>query len=299
MPNFDKGNGIKPSMTDTASTIKPSSSPHDIPTDAPAEAYGLPLQPLVPPVGQESRRRSAAEEARTIIANDRLGTLASLTSDGEPWASIVTYATLPGDGALVICVSKLALHGRNLAADQRASFAVAGPVPDGADPSDYGRVTLAGRFVEPQGAEFDAAREAYHSAISSAKTFSDFGDFTFWLMRPEKVRWVGGFGRMASAKTADYASAEPDPVAASAEYAISHLNEDHADALLDMGRVLAGHSDATSARCLRADRYGLDLGLETPRGHTESRVSFSQPATAADGLRAATIDLTKRARGEI
>lgn len=286
-------------MTDTASTIKPSSSPHEIPEDAPAEAYGLPLPPLDPPAGPEPRRRSAAEEARTILANDRLGTLATLTSDGEPWASIVTYATLPEDGALVICVSNLALHGRNLAADQRASFAVSGPVPDGEDPSDYGRVTLAGRFVEPEGADFEAAREAYHAAIPSAKTFSDFGDFTFWLMRPEKVRWVGGFGRMASARADDYASAEVDPVAATADYAIKHLNEDHADALLEMGRVLAGHTDATSAKCLRADRYGLDLGLETPRGYTEARVGFAEPATASDGLRPATIELAKRARGEI
>lgn len=285
-------------MTDTASTVKPSSSPHQVPENAPAEAYGLPLPPLAPPTGPEVRRRTAAEEARTIMANDRLGTLASLTSDGDPWASVVTYATLPEDGALVICVSNLALHGRNLAADQRASFAVPGPVPNGEDPSDYGRVSLAGRFIRPEGAELEAAREIYQAAIPSAATFSDFGDFTFWVMRPDKVRWVGGFGRMASASPEAYASAEVDPVAKSADYAIRHLNEDHADALLDMGRVLAGHTDATAARCLRADRYGIDLGLETPRGYTETRVSFVEPASKPDGLRTATIELTRLARGE-
>lgn len=286
-------------MTDTAATIKPGSSPHDVPADAPAEAYGLPLPPLAPPADPDPRRRSAAEEARTIMANDRVGTLASLTSDGDPWASVVTYATLPEDGAVVICVSTLALHGRNLAADQRASFAVAGPVPEGEDPSDCGRVTLAGRFVQPEGDDLEAARAAYHAAIPSAETFSDFGDFTFWLMRPERVRWVGGFGRMASARADDYATAEPDPVAPAAEYAVRHLNEDHADALLDMGRALAGHTDATAARCLRADRYGLDLELETPRGKTQTRVGFSEPVNERDGLRAATVELAKRARGEL
>lgn len=232
------------------------------------------------------------------MANERLGMLASLTIDGDPWASIVTYAVLPDDGALVVCVSKLALHGRNLAADQRASFAVSGPVPEGEDPSDYGRVSLAGRFVEPEGDELEAARNAYHEAIPSAKTFSGFGDFTFWVMRPTKVRWVGGFGRMASARTDDYASAEPDPVARQADYAVRHMNEDHLDALLDMGRVLAGHSDATAARCARADRYGLDLELETPRGPTPARVGFATPVTEPGGLRAAAVELTKRARGE-
>src|SRR5690606_3887845 len=129
-------------MTETAPTIDPSRSPHSIPQGAPPEAYGLPLEPLAKPTGPEVRRRSASEEARTIMANDRLGTLASLTVDGAPWASVVTYATLPDNGLPVICVSKLALHGRNLASDQRASIAVAGPVPEGEDPSDYGRVTI-------------------------------------------------------------------------------------------------------------------------------------------------------------
>lgn len=232
------------------------------------------------------------------MANDRLATLATLTVDGAPWASVVTYATLPDNGFPVICVSNLALHGRNLASDQRASIAVAGPVPEGEDPSDYGRVTLAGVVEKPEGEVFEAAREAYHAAIPSAETFSSFGDFTFWVLRPEKIRWVGGFGRMASTKADDYAAAEPDPVAPNADYAVRHLNEDHSDALLAMGQVLAGHTDATEARCLRADRYGLDLGLETPRGYTSARVSFTEPVTEPDGLRAATVELARLSRGE-
>src|SRR5688572_17929896 len=107
-------------MTESAPTIDPSRTPHAVPQGAPPEAYGLPLEPLADPVGPEPRRRTASEEARTIMANDRLGTLASLTVDGAPWASIVTYATLPDNGFPVICVSNLALHGRNLASDQRA-----------------------------------------------------------------------------------------------------------------------------------------------------------------------------------
>jgi len=67
-------------------------------------------------------RPSAAEEARTIAASINTGTLATLTTSGDPWASLVTYGLL--DGAPVLCVSDLAEHGRNLAGDQRASIAV-------------------------------------------------------------------------------------------------------------------------------------------------------------------------------
>jgi hypothetical protein len=38
----------------------------------------------------------AAEEARTIAASSNTGTLATLTVDGDPWASFVTYGLLGG-----------------------------------------------------------------------------------------------------------------------------------------------------------------------------------------------------------
>lgn len=176
-------------------------------------------------------------------AGASVGTLASLTAAGDPWASVVTYGQL-GNGMPVLCVSRLALHGRNFAADRRASLAVSAIAEEGQDSSDVGRVTLAGEVEEPVGAELDAARAAYREAVPSAEVFTEFGDFTFWLLRARQVRWVGGFGRMAN-----------------------------------------------------ADRYGLDLVVETPRGRALARVGFAEPIVAADGLRAATVELARRARG--
>lgn len=267
---------------------------HDVPRGAEIGDFPLPLPPLV--AVPDARRTTAAEEARTIVAGSTVGTLASLTGDGSPWASVVTYG-LVGEGTPVLCVSRLALHGRNLASDARASLAVAAPVGDGVDPSDSGRVTLAGTVEQPTGAELDEARAAYEAAVPSAAVFAAFDDFAFWLLRIRKVRWVGGFGRMSSADAESYAAADPDPVAPHADFAVAHLNDDHEDALLDMARAIAGHTDATAATCLRADRYGLDLDVATPRGRALARVGFAEPATAPDGLRAATVELARRARG--
>ena len=89
-----------------------------------------------------------------------------------------------------------------------------------------------------------------------------------------------------------------DPVSQGAARAIDHLNEDHPDALLGMARAIAGHTDATAATCLRADRYGLDLDVATPRGRALARVVFAEPATAPDGLRAATVELARRSRAQ-
>jgi heme iron utilization protein len=95
-----------------------------------------------------------------------------------------------------------------------------------------------------------------------------------WVLRVQRVRWVGGYGRMDSATGEDYAAAAADPVSPHADGAIVHLNNDHADALVAMAQAFGGYPDTTAATCTGADRYGL----------------------AIDELRSATVELTHRAR---
>jgi putative heme iron utilization protein len=256
---------------------------------APAEVFDTPA-PLTPVPSVAVR--TPAEEARTLVAQGRMAALATLSDDGSPWCSLVLYAPLD-DGTPVLCLSTLAEHGRNVARDPRASLAI-GETDVAGDPLDSGRVTLAGRLELPR--DLEAARAAYRSASPASGLYGGFGDFTYYALAIERVRWVGGYGRMDSTEAAAYHAAQPDPVAPGAAYAVRHLNEDHADALLAMAQALAGHPDATEATCARIDRYGLDLAIRTPRGRTVARLAFAEPATAPGGLRAATVELARRAR---
>ncbi|SEH52515.1 hypothetical protein SAMN04489835_0952 [Mycolicibacterium rutilum] len=247
-----------------------------------------PLTEIVNPV-----RPSAAEEARTIAASTNVGTLATLTGDGDPWASFVTYGLL--DGAPVLCVSNLAEHGRNLAGDPRASIAIVAPSAQ-SDPLASARITLAGVASRPEGDELAAAREAHLAAVAAAKYYIDYSDFTLWLLRVNRVRWVGGYGRMASTSGEDYTAAQPDPVAPRAAGAVEHLNADHADSLVAMAKVLGGYPDTTAATCTGADRYGLDLRLQTARGMAYTRIGYATPIDSIGELRSATVELARRAR---
>ncbi|WP_028062867.1 HugZ family pyridoxamine 5'-phosphate oxidase [Solirubrobacter soli] len=241
-----------------------------------------------------ARRRTPAEEARTLVASTQTAALATLSEDGSPWGSLVLYAALE-DGSPVLCLSTLAEHGRNITRDPRASLVV-GETDVAGDPLDSGRVTLAGVLETPVGAELDAARDAYKAASPASGLYGGFGDFTYYVLRIERVRWVGGYGRMDSTDADAFHAAEPDPVASGAAYAIEHLNDDHADALLLMAQKLAGHPDASEAKCVRIDRYGMDLHVQTPRGFAETRLEFAEPANRPGDLRAATVELAKRAR---
>ena len=259
---------------------------HGDPGDAPTLAP--PLTAVADPT-----RPSAAEEARTIAASTNAATLASLTTSGDPWASFVTYGLL--GGAPVLCVSHLAEHGRNLAADPRASLSVVAPGAH-ADPLASPRITLAGVVEHPADDELTAARAAHLAAVPAAKYYIDYSDFALWVLRVQRVRWVGGYGRMDSATAAQYAEAEPDPITRHAAGAIEHLNADHGAGLADIARALGGFPDAESAECTGIDRYGLDLKVDTPRGWAYTRAGFCGRLNSPDELRLAAADLVHRAR---
>lgn len=259
---------------------------HGDPGDAPSAPP--PLTAVVNPV-----RPSAAEEARTIAASTNTGTLATLTAEGDPWASFVTYGLL--GGAPVLCVSNLAEHGRNLAGDPRASIAIIAAATE-SDPLANARVTLAGVAQRPTGDVLAAAREAHLAAVAAAKYYIDYSDFSVWVLQVHRVRWVGGYGRMDSATGPDYVSAAADPVSPQAAGAIAHLNADHADSLALMARTLGGYPDTTAAECTGADRYGLDLKVTTERGVAYTRIGYPHRLDAADQMRAATVELVQQAK---
>lgn len=248
-----------------------------------------PLEPVEP-----GERRTPAEEARTLLAHSDVATLATLSEDGTPWASMIMFGTL-ADGSPALMVSTLAEHGRNLERDQRGSISVMAP-RRGPDPLQNGRVTLAGVFEKPQGERLEAARQACYDAMMYARTYEKMADFSVWVLNVERVRWVGGYGVMGSDDAASYATAAIDPTAPNAEHAIEHLNEDHADALILIAQKLGGYPDGTAAVCTSIDRYGMDLSIDTPRGKAPARIGFAEPCTEADGLRMATVELARRAR---
>src|SRR3984957_18917264 len=269
-------------MSETSSNSAPD---HGVVDGAPS--VPPPLSPVDP-----APRLTPAEEARTLLARTNVGALATVTADRDPWASLITYGALE-DGSPVLCVSRLAEHGRNLDADARASIVITQPDPP-ADPLAAARVTLAGRAARPAGdAELARARQVHLDAVPAARIYIDFSDFSLWVLHVERVRWVGGYGRMDSATGEQYLAAEPDPVTPAAAGAIAHLNADHADALTAMAQVFGGYPDTANAVCTDIDRYGLDLRVHTPRGVAYTRVGFPDPLSSASQLRSVTAELAR------
>ena len=255
-------------------------------------------EPAEPPTNPAAEP-SHAERVRTLVAGQTRGSLATLAVDppGTPFGSVVTYGLDPR-GRPVSFVSTLAEHTRNLLADPRASLLVLEAVTDGSDPLAASRATLLG-LLEQVGDEAEAqeAKEAYLVANPQA-FYVTYGDFLCVRLEVQQIRYVGGFGRMSWVDVADYASAEPDPLAAHAAGIVGHMNADHADALVELCHAYAGRGDVTSAQMTSVDRYGFEVvaAVTGPRQQAAFRVGFRTEQAAPDAVRKELVGMLHAAR---
>lgn len=234
------------------------------------------------------------ERARTLAAAVTTGALCTIAKDPEgfPYGSFVTFAL--DEGAPVFLISELAEHTKNLRADARASLLAAESGQD--DPLANGRVTLVGRCeILGEGVERDAARSAYLEALPNAAYYADYKDFSFWKLRVESLRYIGGYGRMSWVSKEDWFAGLPDPIAPHALAIIDHMNADHASTMAEYCRAFSKAKETTAATMSSVDRYGFEMSAETAKGPRPIRLAFPQPIETTEDARREMVALAKRA----
>lgn len=238
-----------------------------------------------------------AERARTLLESLSTGTLCTIATQpaGFPYGSFVTYAA--NGGRPLFFISSLAEHTRNLKADERASLLVA--EGGGDDPLARARVTVIGH-CRPIGAEERAqAADSYLAVHPNAGYYIDFKDFAFWRLDVESLRYIGGYGRMSWVDVEDWRRAEPDPIAPHAAAILSHMNDDHAQNLLDYCRAFTRASDASAAQMTSIDRYGFEMSVETAKGPRPVRLAFAQQIATPQDARRELVALATAARNAL
>jgi putative heme iron utilization protein len=193
------------------------------------------------------------------------GTLAthSRAPQGFPYPSILPFAP-DAQHRPTILVSRLAEHTRNLQDDARAGFLLVDA--SAGDVLNAERITLLGRFAPVEAAPPLVSR--YLRYQPDAQRYLALGDFSFWTLMPERMRYIGGFGAMGWLDAADLDPLEP------------LASEDEA-ALID--RFERDARRGAHVELLGVDRYGADLRIAGAR----ARHPFSTPLTDPQALSAA------------
>ena len=131
--------------------------------------------------------------SRTAAA---LGTL----HEGAPFVSMVPFAVLPEGDAFVVHVSRLAGHTKDMLADPRVSLLVMQPEGEGVAAQALARVTVQGEATEmARGSDGERdCRGTYLARFPEAAPLTEFGDFSFFAIRPSQARFVAGFAQAMS-----------------------------------------------------------------------------------------------------
>ena len=226
--------------------------------------------------------------AKKLIREARSGALATLMAGaGDPYCSLVNVATAT-DGSLLLLISKLAIHTKNILADPRVSVML--DERKEGDPLQGARVMLLGRAEKTASAE---ARRRYLSYQPEAEMFVSFADFAFYEVKLRAAHLVAGFGRIVDLAPSDVLiSLEGAETLMAAETdVIEHMNTDHAEACRLYATKLLGAPDG-DWHCVGCDPEGLDL----QNGRTGLRLPFSQRVTTPGVLRAVLKTLAEQAR---
>ncbi|MBI5007449.1 MAG: pyridoxamine 5'-phosphate oxidase family protein [Nitrosomonadales bacterium] len=134
---------------------------------------------------------TTALAARQLLRAHRYGALSTLSKkfDGHPFGSITPYL-VDHDGSLLILISALAEHTKNIQHDPRVSLIT----HNQEDPhiQTQGRLTVVGTAsLDPERA---AIGKRYLRYFPEAHTYYDMPDFQFYRIVPLALRYIGGFG---------------------------------------------------------------------------------------------------------
>jgi len=126
--------------------------------------------------------------------------LGTITDDGAALVSMVPYALEPHLGYLVIHVSDLAAHTRNLGLRPRVSLLVMQSEVPGEPVHALPRVTFDGfaSVLTPDSQPWQLCRTAYLQRFPEAEPMTQLGDFKFVAVEVRGARQVAGFGSARS-----------------------------------------------------------------------------------------------------
>ncbi|MGF6590847.1 HugZ family protein [Pseudomonas sp. 2835] len=227
----------------------------------------------------------AAIQARELLLKEYRGVLSthSKSMPGFPFGSVVPYC-LDADGNPLILISRIAQHTHNLQKDPKCSLLVG--ERDAEDVQAVGRLTVlaeAQQLVEVEAVE--AAAERYYRYFPESANYHKAHDFDFWVLKPVRHRYIGGFGAIHWVDHLTLAN----PFAGKAEQSmIEHMNSDHANAIEHYVQ-LSGLPQGMAAQMVGIDSEGMHLRI----GQALHWLPFAAPCNTPIQVREALVFLAR------
>lgn len=216
--------------------------------------------------------------------------------DGFPGGSVVGFAP-DEQGRPLFIFSGMSSHTQDILKDPRCSLTVASKEFKGA--AD-GRVNLMGVAKHLPKEEVEAAKELYLKKHPGA-FWVNFGDFDWFRMEIEKIRFVGGFARAGSVTVEDYTEAGPDIISSFGMNIANHMNEDHQSATINMVAAAIPGLDVSEAIITSVDSLGMYVKVtRKPQASDQPqqfklRLPFPRPCLDRKDAKTIIVEMTQAA----
>jgi putative heme iron utilization protein len=226
---------------------------------------------------------SANRQARALLLKEYRGVLSthSKSMPGYPFGSVVPYC-LDDEGRPLILISRIAQHTHNLQLDAKCSLLVGERGAE--DVQAVGRITLMAEAEKiTDGVRIEAAAQRYYRYFPESESYHSAHDFDFWVLKPVRYRYIGGFGAIHWLDDVALAN----PFAGPAEISmVEHMNDDHTKAIAHYVE-LAGLPATLPAVLVGIDSEGMHLRI----GQSLYWLAFAEPCNTPTQVRQALVQL--------
>lgn len=208
------------------------------------------------------------------------------------------------EGRPLFVFSGMSSHTQDILSDPKCSLTVASKEFKGA--AD-GRVNLMGTCGRVKDAEEIAKAKEIYLEKHPGAFWVDFGDFFFYRMEVENIRFVGGFARAGSVTGEEYKAAKPDPIMAFGGKIAEHMNDDHMGSTIAMVEHyipgLAGGNYVKEAIITSVDSLGMYVKITRDPENEDRlpgqpkqfklRMPFPRPVTERKDVKSVIVEMTQ------
>jgi putative heme iron utilization protein len=229
---------------------------------------------------------SNTTEARRLLRSHRYGALSTLSKKltGYPFASITPYM-VDHDGSLLILISALAEHTKNIEYDPRVSLITHNQ--SSPEIQMQGRVTVTGQAHRINDQQQPVTRYLRH--FPEATDLLSL-DFSFYRIQPHAIRYIGGVGRIHWLNMESYPAAQAEIFSRKEEALLFEINQQHQAILCDLLQRKFG-LEARHAQAISLDCDGLDIryGEQILRHDFADTITDPNQLTALSALQFRTV----------
>ena len=176
-------------------------------------------------------KKYESEAVRLMRANN-VAVLSTLSKkyNNFPFGSFITYVT-GQDRSIYIYASDIAEHTKNIIKNSKSCLTIF-KLKVNQDKQNSSRLSIMGDFKKIQNQEdIENCKIRFFKFLPESKTYSNMHDFNFYKMKPNKIRWIGGFGEIAWLKDKFWTSENPD-WSEDEDSIVNHVNNDHKDVVI-------------------------------------------------------------------